>query len=50
MTEHEGWYVLACIAGLTLTAWAHTWLYRKLRADVDFLLVVVPHETEMRRD
>jgi len=46
MSKADEWYLLACIAGLTFVAWAHTWLYRKLREDVDFLMVIVPHETE----
>jgi hypothetical protein len=47
--DAEAWLILSCIAGLTFIAWAHTCLYRKLRDDVEFLMVIVPpvaRETE----
>lgn len=49
MTRAECWLMTGCVAGLTFIAWAHTLLYRKLRDDVEFLLVIIPpvsRETE----
>jgi hypothetical protein len=48
MSRSDYWFLVTCVLGLSAAVHMHTLLYRRLRDEVEFLMVItpVPHETE----
>jgi hypothetical protein len=49
VSRSDYWFLMICILGLSAAVHMHTLLYRRLRDEVEFLMVIVPpvpRETE----